>query len=70
MLHLAVLGIIIFIILNARKLKLFRGHLFSNTVKIILFISDALHYVPVKLYRTAGRIHLFKISGKLTSEHI
>ena len=49
MLSLAVLGIRIFIILNARKLKLFRGHLFSNTVKIMLFISDAQYYVPVKL---------------------
>ena len=49
MLSLAVLGIMIFIILNARKLKLFRGHLFSNTIKIMLFISDAQHYVPVKL---------------------
>ena len=36
MLSLSILGIIIFIILNARKLKLFRGHLFSNAVKIIL----------------------------------
>ena len=33
MLNLAVLGIIIFIILNARKLKLFRGHLFSTQLK-------------------------------------
>ena len=38
---LSILGIVIFIILNARKLKLFRGHLFSNTVKIMLVISDA-----------------------------
>ena len=41
MLSLAALGIIIFSILNARKLKLFRGHLFSKTVKIMLFKSDA-----------------------------
>ena len=33
MLGLAVLGIIIFIAINARKLKLFRGHLFSKAVK-------------------------------------
>ena len=46
MLSLSILGIIILIILNARKLKLFRGHLFSNTVKIMLFISDAQCYVP------------------------
>ena len=41
MLSLTVLGIIIFIILNAKKLKVFRGHLLSNTVTIMLFISDA-----------------------------
>ena len=33
MLSLAVLGIRILIIINARKLKLFRRHLFSNAVK-------------------------------------
>ena len=67
---LAVLGIIIFIILNARILKLFRGHLFLNTVKIMLFISDVQYYVPVKLCRAAESIHLFKIIGKLTFEHV
>ena len=70
MLGLLILSIIIFIILNARKLKLFRGHLFSNAVKIMLFISDAQNYVPVKLCRTTGSIHLFKITRKLTPEHI
>ena len=70
MLRLAVLGIIIFIILNTRKLKLFRGHLFSNVVKKLQFISDVQYYVPVKLCRTAESIHLFKITGKLTPEHI
>ena len=64
------LGIIIFIFLNARKLKLFTGHLFSNAVKIMLFILDAQYYVPVKLCRTAGSIHLFKITGKLTPKCI
>ena len=29
----------------------------------MLFISDAQYYVPVKLCRMAGDIHLFKISG-------
>ena len=36
MLSLSILGIVIFIILNGRKLKLFRGHLFSNAFKIML----------------------------------
>ena len=49
MLSLAALGILILIILNARELKLFRGHLFSNIVEIMLFVSDAQYYVPVKI---------------------
>ena len=53
MLSLSILCIVIFIILKSRKLKLFRGHLFSNTVKTMLFISDSQSYVPVKLCRTA-----------------
>ena len=67
---LSILGIVIFIILNARKLKLVRGHLFSNAVKIMLFISDAQYHILVKLSRTAGSIHLFKITGKLIPEHV
>ena len=70
MLSISISGIVIFIILNGRKLKLFRGHPFSNTVKTILFISDAQYYIPVKTCRTAGRIHLFKVTGILFPEHI
>ena len=55
---------------NARKLRMFTGHLFSNAVKVMSFFSDTQYYVPVKLFRTAGSIHLFKIMGKLTSEQI
>ena len=62
MLSLAILGIIIFVLLNARKLELLRGHLSSNAVKIMLFITEAQYYVPVKLCRTTGSIHLFKIT--------
>ena len=66
MLNLSILGIVNF----TRKLKLFRGHLFSKTVKVLLFISDAQYYVQVKLCRTAGNIHSFKITGKLTPKHV
>ena len=31
----------------------------------MLFISDIQYYVPVKLCKMPGSIHLFKISGKL-----
>ena len=35
----------------------------------MLFISDAQYVVPVKLCRTAGSIHLFKITGNSIPEH-
>ena len=70
MLGILLLGLTHFIITKLRKLKLFRGHLFSNAVKIMLFISDTKYYVPIKLCKTAGSIHLFKIAGTLTSENV
>ena len=69
-LGLVILGIMIFIVINAGKLKLFIGHLFSNTVRVMLFISGAQYYISVKLCRTTGSIHLFKITGKLTPGRI
>ena len=36
----------------------------------MLFISDDQNYVPIKLCKTAGGIHLFKIKGTLKSEDI
>ena len=69
-LDLVILGIIMFIILNTRKFKLFRGHLFSNAVKVMLFMSDTQYYVPVKLCQTVGSIHLSKMTGKLIPEHV
>ena len=33
----------------------------------MLFISDVQNYVPIKLCKTAGSIHLFKIQGALKS---
>ena len=39
-------------------------------MKIVLFISDVQHYVPIKLCKTSGNPHLFKIKGTLKSEDI
>ena len=36
----------------------------------MLFISDVQIYVPIKLCKTAGSIHLFKIKGMLKPEDI
>ena len=70
MLGISILGLVLFAIIKLRKLKLFRGHLFSNTVIIMLFILDTKYYVPIKLCKTVGSIHLFKITGTLPSENV
>ena len=58
---LTVLSMIIVIFLHYRKSRLYRGYRFSNVVKIVLFISDVQNYIPIKLCKTSGSIHLFKI---------
>ena len=47
-----------------RKTSICKGCLFSNNTKIWLFISNAHSYVPIKLCRIAGSIHLFRIRGR------
>ena len=67
---LTILGLVMVVILHYRKSKLCRGCMFSNAVKIMIFISDVQYYVPIKLCKTAGSIHLFKIIGTLKPENI
>ena len=67
---LTLISMAIVILLYYRKSKVCRGHRFSNIVKIVLFISDVQHYIPIKLCKTSGSLHLFKITGILTSEDI
>ena len=67
---LTLLSMVIVILLHYRKSKFCRGHKFSNIVKIVLFISDVQHYIPIKLCKTSESLHLFKITGTLTSEDI
>ena len=67
---LTVLSMIIVIFLYYRKSGLCTGYRFSNVMKIMLFISDVLNYIPIKLCKTSGSIHLFKIKGTLKSKDI
>ena len=69
-LHLLILALVVFVILKSWRLKFCRGHLFSNAVKIMLFILGVQYYVPMKLCRTAGSIHLFKTMWTWTPENI
>ena len=56
--------------LQLRRIKLCRGQLFLYVVKMMLFISDVQCYVPVKLCKTAGSIHLYKITGKVMMDKV
>ena len=67
---LTVLSMVIVVFLYYKKSRLCKGYRFSNAIKIMLFISDIQHYVPIKLCKTAGNIYLFKIKGALKSGDI
>ena len=65
-----VFGLMMFAFLHSRNLKQYRACMFSNTVKIMIFISDVQYYVPIKLCKTAGSIHLSKITGTIKPEDV
>ena len=62
--------LIVYICLSNQKCAMFKRRLYSNTVTIRLFFSDVRQYVPVKLCKTAGSIHLFQIYGQLDPNQI
>ena len=67
---LTILSLIIVTFLHYKKSRFCKGHKFSNVVKIMMFISDMQNLVPIKLCKTAGSIHLFKIRGMLKQKNI
>ena len=52
------------------RMPIFRKYHYSHTIKIMLFISDIKSYVPIKLCKTSGSIHLFKLTGNINKENI
>ena len=69
-LSISIFGLVIFAVLHYRKLKLCKGCLSSNAVKIMLFISDVQYYAPIKLCKIAVSTHLLKITGKPKPENV
>ena len=67
---LTVLSMIIVMFLHYRRSRLCRGYRFSNAIKIMLFVSDVQNYIPIKLCKTSGSIHLFKIKSTQQSKDI
>ena len=53
-----------------RKSRIFKGKLFSNTIKVKLFVADNHCYIPLHLNRLAGSVHLFKLHGIFTKENL
>ena len=58
------------IIDKVHKMPIFQQHQYSNTIKVLVFISNIKSYVPIKLCKTTGSIHLFKLMGSLQKEDI
>ena len=61
MLIIITLGMLYLVTNKLRKWSFFKGHLFFNNTKILLFISKTHSYVPIKLCRVVRSIHLFRI---------
>ena len=70
MLIITTLGMLYLVTNKLRKSSFFKGYLFSNNTKILLFVSNTHSYVPIKLCRVAGGIHLFQIRGRLNPENV
>ena len=65
------LGIVTLMTLaKLKKSRIFKGRLFSNTIKIKLFAADNPCYIPLHLNKLAGSEHNLKLHGILTKENL
>ena len=69
-LSLILLGVLFLTIEKLYRMTIFRKHHYSNTIKIMIFLSDIKSYVPIKLCKTSGSIHLFNLMGSINNENI
>ena len=68
-----ILNVVIVVSLLLRKIKkslFFQGQLFSNMVKIKLFLADTKSYVSLDLKKIAGNTHFLKLTGELSLDNI
>ena len=70
MLIIITLGMLYLVTNKLRKTSFCKGHLFTNNTNILLFIYNTYTYVPIKVCRVAGSIHLFRIRGRLNPENV
>ena len=69
-LSLILIGIMFLTIEKLYKMPTFRKYRYSNTIKIMMFLSNIKSYVPIKLCKTSGSIHLFKLTGSINKENV
>ena len=55
---------------KVKKSKIFKGRLFSNSVKIKLLIANTQFYIPLDLNKIARNVHLFKLNGILNIDDV
>ena len=70
---LMILNPVTVVLLLLRKIKksvFFQGQLFSNLVKIKLFLADTKSCVSLDLNKIARNMHLFKLTGELSLDNI
>ena len=69
-LSLILMGVMFLTIERIYKMPIFRKYQYSNTIKIMIFFSNIRSYVPIKLCKTSGSIHLFKLMGSIRREDV
>ena len=69
-LSLILIGIMFLTIEKLYKMPIFRKYQYSNTIKIMMFLSNIKSYVPIKLCKTSGSIHLFKLTGSINRDNV
>ena len=70
---LMILNLVIVVSVLLRKIwksVFFQGQLFSNMVKIKLFLADTQSYVSLDLNKTARNTHLFKLTRELSIDNV
>ena len=56
------IGVAGFLITRAKKIKIFKGYLYSSTPHMIPFVSDVYRYVPLKINNISGDLNIDTIT--------
>ena len=60
-----IVGILVYIYKNCRRLELLRGFKYHNHCDLYLFLCHDCYYVPLKVRQTDGHLHMFTMTSPL-----